>query len=98
MKLRVDENGEILLEEVFSGVGFKTHKGEFLGVCMRDSGFEVNYEGTWYSLQGGEVTPMLKGDGHVLNKACSCDPRVETVEPAGHLVSSDIPGKATSTG
>jgi len=55
MKIQVDENNEILLTEVYSGVGLKTRDGEFLGVCMRDTGFEFNYNGTWYEAKKGVI-------------------------------------------
>ena len=58
MKISVDEDRELLLEEVYSGVGFRTNDGETLGVCMRDSGFEINYNGQWFSLQKGKITPF----------------------------------------
>lgn len=53
MKIIADARNELLITECFSGVGFKSPEGETLGVCMRDSGFEINYEGEWYSLQKG---------------------------------------------
>lgn len=55
MKISVDEDGCFLLEEVFSGVGLKTRDGEYMGICMRDTGFEFNYQGTWYYAQKGVV-------------------------------------------
>ena len=58
MKIQVDEDGELLLTEVFSGVGFKTKDGESFGICMRDSGFEFNYMGTWYEAKNGVVKKM----------------------------------------
>lgn len=58
MKLTTDENGEIILEEVYSGVGLKTRDGEFMGICMRDSGFEFNYQGEWYEAKNGIVRKM----------------------------------------
>ncbi len=58
MRLTVDSQGDILLEKVFSGVSFKTAAGETLAVCMRDAGFEVNYQGRWWSLQNGSVQPL----------------------------------------
>jgi len=58
MKLTTDENGEIILEEVFSGVGLKTRDGEFMGICMRDTGFEFNYQGTWYEAKGGIIRKL----------------------------------------
>jgi len=58
MKLDIDKEGDLLLTEVYSGVSLKTDSGECIGICMRDSGFEFNYNGTWYSAQGGTITKM----------------------------------------
>jgi len=58
MKVTTDENGVIQLEEIFSGIALKTRDGEIMGICMRDSGFEFNYQGKWYSAQQGVITPM----------------------------------------
>jgi hypothetical protein len=60
MKISVDEDKSLLLEEVFSGVGLKTQDGEYMGICMRDSGFEFNYNGKWYSAQKGVVKEMIR--------------------------------------
>jgi len=58
MKINATDKGEILLTEVYSGVLLKTNDGETMGICMRDSGFEFNYEGEWYSAQKGVVIKM----------------------------------------
>ena len=58
MKIQVDENNEILLTEVYSGVGLKTNDGEFLGICMRDTGFEFNYNGIWYEAKNGVIQKL----------------------------------------
>ncbi len=42
MKMNVDEDGDIILTEVYTGIGLRTNDGEFMGICMRDSGFEFN--------------------------------------------------------
>lgn len=55
MKMNVDEDGDIILTEVYSGIGLKTNDGEFMGICMRDSGFEFNYEGTWFEAKQGVI-------------------------------------------
>lgn len=60
MKIEVDEERNIVLKEVFSGVGLETRDGEFMGICMRDSGFEFTYEGASYSAQKGVITKMSK--------------------------------------
>lgn len=58
MKINATDKGEILLTEVYSGVLLRTNDGETMGICMRDSGFEFNYNGDWYSAQKGVVTKM----------------------------------------
>ena len=58
MKIEVDEEGDIILKEVFSGVGLETEYGEKMGICMRDSGFEFSYAGECYSAQQGVLTKM----------------------------------------
>ena len=57
MKLTTDENG-ILLQEVYSGIGLKTRDGEYMGICMRDTGFEFNYQGVWYEAKQGVVKKL----------------------------------------
>lgn len=71
MKIEVDENNEILLTEVYSGVGLETRDGEFLGVCMRDTGFEFNYNGTWYEAKNGVVQKLgADASDNVDNDTC----------------------------
>ena len=71
MKISTDEHGDILLEEVYSGIGMKTKEGEFLGVCMRDTGFEFNYltkeqqdrgESNWWTAQDGTIKKLGSKD------------------------------------
>jgi len=56
MKITVAKDRTIQLEEVYNGVQLKTRDGETMGICMRDSGFEFNYQGKWYSAQQGVIT------------------------------------------
>lgn len=42
MKVEVDEQGSIVLKEVFSGVLLETEEGNKIGICMRDDTFEIN--------------------------------------------------------
>ena len=58
MKIEVD-NG-IVLKEVFSGIKLETEHGEFIAICMRDSGFEFNYMDTWYEAKNGIVNKLRK--------------------------------------
>lgn len=64
MKVTANTDGEIILQEVYDGVGFETKDGEELAISMRDGGYEINYQDKWYSLQNGEVSPLntLKTD------------------------------------
>lgn len=60
MKVTVIENGAIQLEEVFNGIILKTPGGEEMSICMRDSGFEFNYQGEWYFAKEGFVEPFRR--------------------------------------
>ncbi|MCP3686514.1 MAG: hypothetical protein GY861_28075 [bacterium] len=42
MKINVNEHGNIVLKEVFSGVLMQTKEGNQIGICMRDDSFEIN--------------------------------------------------------
>lgn len=58
MKLVVNEHSVIELTEVFSPIQLITADGEKLTVMMRDSGFEVCYEGKFYELKQGKINKM----------------------------------------
>ena len=60
MKVTTNEQGVIQLEEVFSGIILKTKDGEEMSICMRDSGFEFNYQGEWYFAKEGFVEPFKR--------------------------------------
>ena len=60
MKVTTNEQGVIQLEEVFSGIILKTPDGEEMTICMRDSGFEINYQGEWYFAKEGFVEPFRR--------------------------------------
>ena len=66
MKVTVNEQGIIQLEEVFNGIILKTRDGEKMSICMRDSGFEFNYKGELYSAKEGFVSP-LKNTSDILD-------------------------------
>lgn len=55
MKISVNEESNILLEEIFNSIILKTRDGEEMAICMRDSGFEFKYQGQWYSAQEGII-------------------------------------------
>lgn len=63
MGATLNSSDELMFSKAFSGTGFRTEDGEFMGICMRDTGFEFNYTlnpdtPVWYSAQKGEVSPM----------------------------------------
>jgi hypothetical protein len=58
MKLTVTENFGLQLEEVFNNITLKTESGEIMSICMRDSGFEFNYQGKWYFAKEGYLEPF----------------------------------------
>ena len=67
MKVITNEQGVIQLEEVFSGIILKTPDGEEMSICMRDSGFEFNYQGEWYFAKEGFVEPFRRSSrGNIL--------------------------------
>lgn len=55
MRVEVNETGNIILKEVYNGIGLESNNGETFDICMRDTGFEFNYDGTWYSAQKGVI-------------------------------------------
>lgn len=61
MRLDVGQAGTIILKEVYNGVQLETRDNEYMVICMRDSGFEFNYNGIIYSAKQGIVerlTPL----------------------------------------
>lgn len=56
MKLEVNEHRTIVLKEVFNPIKLVTADNETLIITMRDSGFEVLYEGEFYELKNGKVS------------------------------------------
>lgn len=49
MKLSVEEDYTIELKEVFNNIKLVSGAGEVIYICMRDSGFEIQYLHTEYS-------------------------------------------------
>jgi hypothetical protein len=60
MKVTVNQDNTIQLEEVFNSIVLKTKDGEEMTICMRDSGFEFKYQGEWYFAKEGYVEPFHK--------------------------------------
>jgi hypothetical protein len=60
MKITVNQNKEIQLEEVYNSIVLKTKNGEEIAICMRDSGFEFRYQDNWYFAKEGTLEPFKK--------------------------------------
>lgn len=58
IKLSVDEDGDIVIENAFNGVLLKSTDGEKFGICMRDGGFEFSYNNIWYSAVNGQIKQL----------------------------------------
>ena len=58
MKISVDENKDLLLEEVFNGVCLKSTNNEKFSICMRDGGYEFKYNNIWYSAKDGNIKEL----------------------------------------
>ncbi len=58
MKVNVNQDNVIELTEVYVGVRLKSNNNETLDICMRDSGFEFQYDGQWWSAKDGVVELM----------------------------------------
>ena len=51
-------NYDLILKEIYSGIGLESNDKESFGICMRDSGFEFTYEGINYSAQKGIIKKL----------------------------------------
>jgi len=70
MVVEVDQDGGIVLKNVYSGVKLQTEEGNAIGVCMRDDTLEINVlpwedrkpGGNWWrvDMQKGAIEPMRK--------------------------------------
>jgi len=67
MKIDVNDERQIVLKEVFSGVLLETEEGNKVGICMRDDTFEISVikkdgEVIWHRVdpESGDITEMKK--------------------------------------
>lgn len=58
MKIVIKEDGSRVFKKVYSGILLESDDGEEIGICMRDTGFEFNYQGVWYEAKDGVVRKM----------------------------------------
>ena len=67
MKISVNSDHTMQLEEVYNAIVLKTSDGEEMAISMRDSGFEFKYQGKWYFAKEGQVGPaQLSVRGNIL--------------------------------
>jgi len=53
MKIETDENGTLTFKEVYNSIILESDDGDKIAICMRDGGFEINYNKTWYEAKEG---------------------------------------------
>lgn len=66
MKIELDDQGNIVILEVYSGLMMQTSEGNRLGICMRDDTFEINvmpkgsFDHCWHrvNMQTGKIESM----------------------------------------
>jgi hypothetical protein len=58
MKISIREDNALQLEQVYLPLFLVTGGNEEMSIVMRDSGFEFNYQGAWYSAKNGVVEKM----------------------------------------
>lgn len=90
MKLNTNEKGDIILEDIYSGIELKTKDGESIKICMRDSGFEFNYMGIDYEAQKG-VIRKRKNDGTIYVSTLKM---ADTLDSNGNIYSKECLKKA----
>lgn len=60
MKIETNEKGQLVFKEIFAGMLLETSAGEVMGICMRGTGFEFNYNGIWYEAKGGNINKLKR--------------------------------------
>lgn len=60
MKITINQDNLIELEEVYNPIVLKTKDGEKISIFMRDTGFEFWYQGEWYFAKEGYLEPFHK--------------------------------------
>ena len=60
MTLLVEQDGTLQLREVYNAIDLKSNEGELFSICMRDSGFEFEYQGTKYEAKDGVLQIVPK--------------------------------------
>ena len=59
MRIETNQIGVFVLKEVYNPIQLRTNSGEFINICMRDSGFEITYQYNNYEAQNGEIKKIV---------------------------------------
>ncbi len=60
MKISINKNNQIQIEDVYNSIVLKTKDGEEMIISMRDSGFEFAYQDQLYFAKEGYIEPFHK--------------------------------------
>lgn len=90
MKVEVGERGEIILKEIYNGITLESNAGEKITICMRDSGFEIDYEKKKYTAKEGLLYAPLDVIAAAINKEHAPYSKEQTFEVIHQIVVSII--------
>lgn len=81
MKITVNEEFGLQLEEVFNGVTLKAESGETMSICMRDTGFEFKYQDKMYLAKDGVVKEFARSTrgNYLVEQNTKCSEGVDVV-------------------
>lgn len=73
MKITINEERNIVLKEVYSGILMETEDGNALGICMRDDTFEINVipkqgKTQWFRVDMQNITIKEEGKAITLEE------------------------------
>ena len=80
MRVDLDENLQLVLSEVYNGIGIKTDAGVY-GICQRDGGIEVMLDGqlvfAHYSPSDPTMTELRNENEELRSQLAECGVDVE---------------------
>lgn len=81
MKIETLEDGTLNLKEVFNPIQLESKNGNKISICMRDNGFEINYNDRIYEAKDD----LIVKDGYTVTKF--------TIDPNKSIVEQDFNNK-----
>lgn len=69
MKITTNQDNTFVLQEIYNPITLKTNAGEEMNICMRDSGFEITYQGDKYYAKGGRLEKVKTNN---TDQQCTC--------------------------